>query len=673
MRIEDKKQSLEKYNLQPESADMDVRKAADLLYDILNTSYACSGNCLETEKNKELINISSIYWKTKSLLDKISENHEKIGFLAMSVLENAYRDAKPLLLCPAKDLLEGDNSILQNMRHLEAILSDNPYKQKWQEKEVLYKNILTQLGIDAESMDFSDLTEMTDPLLDALSFYENDRNKKSIRVVRGGEMSIRPKNPLIARDIRLYASEKDFTDTMKNDPNSNIIVFGAVEKTNAQTVHPFYEWYQGFPDEYTRNSMRYENLTKKQFMEQVNKHSRKIYLGVKSDEVCYLVPMPWRTQAPPDHEIHLYCYGKRVSYAPYQIFFKDHAKQRDETLPAVCKNRWYLSEVLDKPAMVWIVAFLDATIRYFSCPSAKEEPDATFFKEDGSILFPYQNGIKELPVAMSSGLPAKPRWEYMVREPEHYFEGDENTRELLRYFDIKEADITEAPLGPDKDGNLMEIYKETDQYVKKAYLKALSEKISGLIRTERKKTHAWMEHWILDNKGKIEENAASGKYKGFLECVMDKNPVYNPDGTPKMAKQESYPYEEIQQTENTHKEDAFPPQYARHANICAWYMGGPVVGKPPVVWKIRPSSTEDYETLAGLPREKLPELLRLCTPIRNFLKQYGNMLPCSHTTGNRYNNNSLDYAGPITNPPDFGRINICMRKATWKQVMKTKK
>lgn len=671
MMADHKKQPMEKYTANFGPGSESIRHAADLLHDILNDSYACSGTCLETEKNGERINLLSIYWNTKRLLEKTAKNYEKTGFLTMSVIEDAYQTAKPLLLCSLQELLDGKQTVLQNARCLEAILADNPYKQEWAKKEEIYKKILIQLGVDAGSMDFSNLTEMIYPLLDALTFY--DTGTKNIQIVREGEPS-NNKKPLIAKDIRLYSSEKDFTEALMAEPNVSIIAFGAVEKTNRQTTHPFHEWYYGYPDEYTRNTMRYENLTKEQFLEQVNEYSRKIYLGVKSGETCYLITMPWTTQAPPE-ENYLYHYGKRVSYAPYQVFFKNHAKNREETLPAVCKNRWLLSEVMDKPSMIWIVAFLDETIRCFFRTDGKfaEEPKRVFLKEEGYITFHCENNITQLPSATETGLSAKSKWEYTVQDPEYYFPEDETARKLFLYFGIRKQDILKVPLGPNGNGTTKEISGEIEDHIRKAYLKTIADRIADLIKTEKRDTYTWMQKWIGQNMERIEKEAAAGTYDEFMECIIDMDPVYNPDGTPKIREEERYPYRKTQVKQKTCKQDAHPVIIPGNMAVQAWFIGPAVTGKPPVLWKIRPASTEHYEKLTGLSKKELPKLLVQCTEIRNFIKKYKHTLPQSYTDNNIYNKNSLRFTGILTDIPDFARINLCMRKNVWKQIKKPKK
>lgn len=676
MRLEDKNRSLEQYAITDIPETDDTAQAANLLYDILNASYACSGTCLETEKNEERMTVQSIYWDVKHRLEKVCKNYEKTGFLAMSVIEDGYRTAKPLLLCPVSDLLDGDMSAINNARALEEILKENPYKQIWAKRESNYRDILQNLGFSTKDIDFSDLTEIMEPLLDALAFYDAGHNH--IKQVRSGKKSGNTK-PLIAKDIRLYGTEKDFVDALMALPETDAIAFAAVEKCNRQTADHFYEWYTGHPEEYVRNSMKYNHITKEELMERPNEWSRAIYTGIRCGENCYLVRMPWMShQTIPGNEDYLYQYGKRASYAPYQIFFKKYVKEKDSTLPAVVKNRWFLSEVMDRLSMAWLPAFLDETIRYFY--KTEKEPDAEpiRLREEGILVIPYQNGIRQLPAAIEKGLPAKTySWTYHIKSPEDIFTSpnDKDTLDLIRYFSIEFSDISGAPLGPEKNGNPDKINGTIDEHTKKAYLKVLAERISYLLQGERRPTWRFMQSQLYEKQDSIIEKAAKGMFDDFLTEIVDKRPVCNPDGTYKMAKSDRYPYEQKVVYETTKKSDGMHDNIngRYRINTFIWWMGEKAKdGKPPVLWKIRPFLTEHYAKLLETGTSELPILLQLCDKIRNFLTEYDNTLPYlySYRENGRYRLHDLSYDGILMGVPQFADINICMKRSVWKQLKK---
>lgn len=55
----------------------DVTEAAELLYQILDASYACSGTCLETEINGQRTNIRSLYWQCRELIGQVQEGGKR--------------------------------------------------------------------------------------------------------------------------------------------------------------------------------------------------------------------------------------------------------------------------------------------------------------------------------------------------------------------------------------------------------------------------------------------------------------------------------------------------------------------------------------------------------------------------------------------------------------------
>lgn len=59
--------------------DPDINKAAGLLYDIMDASYACCGAHLEAMVNGQRENIRSLYWKCRNLMEKIVKRRQEDG------------------------------------------------------------------------------------------------------------------------------------------------------------------------------------------------------------------------------------------------------------------------------------------------------------------------------------------------------------------------------------------------------------------------------------------------------------------------------------------------------------------------------------------------------------------------------------------------------------------
>ena len=108
---ENKRGALERYVFDPENQDQnanhapvgpndDLARAAELLYLILNHSFETSGTPLRCEQHGQQEDIQGLYWRCKEKLDQVSQDPDKTGFLAMSILEHTWELARDLVLCP---------------------------------------------------------------------------------------------------------------------------------------------------------------------------------------------------------------------------------------------------------------------------------------------------------------------------------------------------------------------------------------------------------------------------------------------------------------------------------------------------------------------------------------------------------------------------------------------
>lgn len=668
------KNSLEKYKpgAGPDGApdqDEALAKAMELLYRVINASYTTSGTALRGEWRGQQEDLQGIYWKCKELLEKINKDPDKTGFLAMSVLEHAWDMARELVLCPVSKMLAGDMSMLEDARKLEAILSDNVYKQIWAEKAGQYAGILKSIGFDADPDAFSDLTEIMDPLLDALSFYGGHARIYKIR--HGEPAPYGP--PAIARAICMFRSEKDLADAVMGSGKPRIMAFGAVEKTHAQVKDYFSEWFNGYPEERQRNMMRNDGLTAEEYLAAPCDYTRAVYLCVKSGGACWLVHMPWRGDymnriGTAENE---YTYGKRSSYAPYQIFYKSAPPApAGSTMLAVPDAGHLLSELMDSQSMAWYPAFLDETMRLFfnkngTYPDAQE----LIFPEETAAVIKSGEGA-EAPevcavVPVFSGVPAVQSWRYEIALPSEIFPEGGAARILSDYFGISPENIRDIPILPEKPGAPSDMSRESGSRLERAYLKLLAMRISELMRGR------WdARRWILDrvkaNMGSILEMAGNGDLMPFMDVTVDGTPVLNPDGTPKMTKRPKYPYDPVPELVKTSPDDARmtgDDPYKNFSKLIRW-ISKPSSGRPPVVWAVRPACAEDYALMAGCEAQDLPEILRLSGTLSNFYNKYKDRVPSS--LSNRYACLGTKDQEPGIYTPCFCRLNICMCKREYK-------
>ena len=209
-----------------------IEEIANKLYNVINHSYELSGGCLSIRINERNFTIRDIWWECVEKLKNLEKGGTKTEFLAMSVLEDAFRKALPLLLVSVKDIADGDFSQPDAVNALRTIFSENEYTKLWAEKSKTYCKIIESLGLTLECADYEDLTGIMEPLLNALSFYEGAdyyQSKPTINQVRKGEVS--KKQPKTATTICKYTSVKEYVDALELCEEESIISFGAVEQT----------------------------------------------------------------------------------------------------------------------------------------------------------------------------------------------------------------------------------------------------------------------------------------------------------------------------------------------------------------------------------------------------------------------------------------------------------
>lgn len=643
----------------PES---DIARAADLFYGLLNGSFQCSENCLDIEINGHRENVQGIYWKCKDLMDQIGRHGEKAGFLAMSAIEQCWQWAKPLVLCRLEDLLApGGTAPLENARELDRILSDNPYKKLWAEKSALYVSILERIGFDPGDADFSDLTKIMDPLLDALSFYKTKDGKPiGAYRARSGPRS-GSGSPAIARAMCMFDSEKAIVDAAMSAGPEALVMFAGLEQTNAQIKDYFYEWFYGYPDERQRNFMRNERATEEEYLAAPADYTRTVYLCVKDGGTVWLLPMPFKGDMyrRVGQEGSDYYYGKRASYAPYQIFFKKDLKGAPEgtTMLAVKKTGYLLNELLDSLSMAWFPAFMDETIRHFFKDGNGVVPKDVLFPEETAARTPGSQEYAVVPV--HSGVPALCSWTYAIREPAEMFE-EPFMAELFGYFDVSSKDLAGAPILPTRTGNAASYRSYADGKARSAYLKLLGIKIAAFM-DGRWAARNWMLAKISARTRDIITDAGNGDCMAFMEAVIDGTPILDENGKQKTVTSSRYPYNTSPAVQRTEMSDARDEVRSRTLGDRVLWASDPTSGKPPVVWKLRPTRPEHYAALAGCGIEDLPELLRMSGLIRDFNEAYADRLP--KDLGNEYVARGYGAReAKSTRFPCLCPVNVCMTK-----------
>lgn len=662
MLITDKRQSLNDSVPIGEYHDNDIDTAMLLLFDIMDTSFACSENCRETVINGEHKNISSLYWDCRRLFEEAGSNPERTGFLLMSIIEQKWMQVKPLLLFSLESLQDG--KVMDEIRRLENLLDDNPYRKAWKERSYEYRFILDSAGFHTGDTMFENLTDIMEPLLDALTFYKDAR----VYRVRSSPRS-ECKNPMISDSIYMFRSEKEVVDSAMSGKDDACIFFAAVEKTNRQTKDWFFEWFHGYADERQRNIMKNENLTKEQYLDAPCDMSRKIMLCIRSGGTVWLVHIPWNG----DYYSRIgekYHYGRRTSYAPYQIFCESGGSPGDKntSMPSIKRNVIPLPELLDGESMAWLPAFLDETIKYFFNDTEPASEDLILMEETVADI-PKRNPLPEVPnavVPVISGMPDICSYRYIIKHPEELF-NEPWMVSLIRHFGIVPTDIKNIPILPNHNGSRDAFDRETDKRLRLSYIRIMAEKIADLMQ-EQWGVRTWCIEKIAQNCDEIIKNAGNGYMHGCMRIIIEGAPVLDKNGNPVMKQRDRKPWDEVAETVRINPEDAMERRNLNE-NFChsVLWAGVPTAGKPPVVWKLHPTDAEDYATIFSMDEKELPEILRMSGPISKFYDTYKAELPMNIT--NAHLHLAKGYGSQTQKScfiPCFAPINICMSKKTYR-------
>lgn len=654
-----------------------LMEASNLLYQLLNASYMCSGTPLETVINGQREDIRSLYGKCKDKMQRTLSGGEKTEFLAMSILEDTFQKAYPLLLINVKDLVEGNMEQVNVAKRLIELFKENPYAKEWNEKAEKYRSLIEMLGFHVDSNDYTDLTSIMDPLLDAFTFYQGGKYSGPPDIYRFSSGRQSNMKPQIMTDVCLFHSEKEIVDAMSSSGRESLIAFCAMEKTNRQVKDYFYEWFCGYADERQRNTIRNNNWTVEEYMEGPAEFTRTVYLCVKSADTIWLTPMPYKNNGYKnfDDQSSKYYYGDRAGYAPYEVFYKDTLPgDKDTTFLTIPKKGYPLSSIMDEMQKIWLPAFLDETIHMFfdNTPAATD----MYLPEETKIVIHKKedNSIAGTIIPMGGTLPSSEAYTLEAISPEELFQDRLYLITLMNRFGINTESLIGVPILPVNCATMEDREKKIRDNTKKAYIKALADKIAEYM-TVRWDIRDWVIDSVYSRKSSILTAVAEGALDTFTTTIIDGMPILDDDGNQLYATSDRWPYRKEpkkMQTSNADREVFCYSDLKRKMVPLTLWLGPSTASKPPVVLKIRPASRKDYLALFKACDVPEPEFFQLVDELTQFYKEFSDILK-----GNIVNQyGALSYYNREDRKlksifvPRFADLNICMSKTSYKTMMK---
>lgn len=630
--------------------DNDLTVAADLLYEIINHSYQCSGTCLQTKIHDQAFDIQSLYWNCREKLEEIIKGGDKTAFLGISVLEDTFNRVLPLLLVPVEEIASGNMRQADCVKQLKKMFEGNEYKELWSRKAEKYRSLIGKLGLELEYADYTNLTLIMEPLLDALNFYKGKNHKYPPKVyeVRSGKRG--KTNPEVMTTVCKFTSEKEFVDAVMGCEKESVIAFGAVEKTNRQVKDYYYEYIYKKPEAFIRNYSRNQNKTEDEMLDEGNEWSKAVYLGVKSAETMWLVKMPYNTENGYIKCKDLsdrYYYGKRAGYAPYEVFFEDIvAEPEGTTFLAVKRNGFRLNDIMDDQQKIWFPVFLEETINRFFRQEVKAE---TLYLPEEMTAYAGANEI----VPVYSGLSSVKTLSYNIPGPESFF-AEECILTLIRFFGIKVEDIKDAPIIPSEYMTKEAALRKMEERAKGAYIKKIADCIAGLItETTKDAVRTMTVQYMFDHREEIVKRAKQGLYDSFTEILVDGMTGEDRYGREIVVHPCVYDY----------KRTNWYPEMERRYSLPYIIWNGERSTRAGVILKIRPKTGKDYAVFLEMKKDELPDILRLSGEISFFAKKYA---------GQTAYRNSTVYCADTIFLPEMANVNICMRKKEYKNFKEKK-
>lgn len=618
-----------------------LQEASKLLYDVLQESYMYSRDSLEIEVNGDAKGASSLYNDCIAKIRKTEDGGDKTAFLAMSVLEDTLRKAIPILMIRAEALLDGTSHMLDNIRRLQAIFADNPYKREWAKRSAAYLELIRSIGLDPQDADYSDLTTILDPLTDALTHYAHVDRYSPILAIRQGPPGDPSVKPVFSRHVQIFRTEGELARAVLGCGKENAILFAGVSPTYEDTDDLLSAWYHGGTDERTYNIMHHGKLTEAEYKAAADLYARLIYACVKTGRTLYLVPLRYQrgTYAGPDiSDKTKYLYGHRASYAPYQAFYDEPpAAPEDSTFLALPRKGYDLSSIMDRDQKAWLPAFLYETTQYFFTGGKINATDV-YLPSERALMAP--GGCYLANPDQSSGtarpLPAVPgtiRLAADVPDPADLFKND-YMKDLVHAFGITADDIA-AKSREILHGTLLAEEKLPER-LKKAALRILFEHVKDATTTENlADAMDQIRARTLDRRA-LAERILSDACKGFTKVT-----VKGPD-TP------------------TSISDTRGGAGRRGVTLAFWY-GHVANGAPPVLFEARPKTSADYAAILGIPEDELKYPLSIYTPLQKFWSEQA----CMPSPIDMSRDRALRAVDPLM-------VNLCMTKTEYKAVLKAR-
>lgn len=286
---------------------------------------------------------------------KMAKETPETAFLGLSAID-AYLERLPWLYpVTLHQLAANEDEIKETMTGIEKLrteIQSNPAYEVWQDIQRRIQTFATENGLPAP--DITGLSEITPILLDAMRV----TTKWPRQQWRAGVDCL--DRPLTYWSMPRFRHISDFVDSLAFG-RACCIAFGLIEPLVEDYADPLLAQYGKRPELLNNSERHYGTDGLKKV------HGGYAVVGIKRGDNIWVLRQPLSWDENPYGSTNFEHYGKRVSYLPYQVTFRDSSMTPG--LVVRDKPAWDLRSVLDAEQVVWLPIMVAAvTDAFFSGP-----------------------------------------------------------------------------------------------------------------------------------------------------------------------------------------------------------------------------------------------------------------------------------------------------------------
>lgn len=563
--------------------------------------------------------------------------HEETEFMVAPVLEHYFNMMRPAIVLPLDKILAGTCDELDECRQFVKTLAEHPVRTLWAERAENFRKIAESAGYTFDKTDYRDLPTIAPIVADAVTTFEY-YHARQILQLRDGAPSMQ--QPILLGEIAVFASIAEAIQTLERIPAPAFIGFFGIEQTYGMYDDAF-EVYQYGHGTRKRNIMYNGRMTEEEYQNTVDTYSRRIYCIVRDGGNIWIFRP--RIEEDQYHQLtssntFINFYGRRGTWAPIQVFFDGTApaKEGSTALVPYRKKLWSLKDILDEEQKVWLpIFFTTVKAKFFGEVPVEADPAISIQETQITMQLPDSNQPTNLPAIIRNNLMVPAAEDLFSREdnPAEYINSDKAARirhhgalTMMRWLGITSADIADAPIAFTGAVSTKEAQKEIDRRTILAYYKVIGKKLDANWQLPTYEAQTWYHEYIYHHLDQILSDVKSGALKSCAKIIIDKQPVLNEDGTPKMYKPYSWSNAMEPVISKTCIDDG--KYIKRYGNMDIheyrdWFPSTLIDKRPPVTVKLNPQSPEEVAQICHCTVDDLPEAIRYMDYMKAFGDRHG--------------------------------------------------